>query len=165
MWIVKLGGSLNEDALLPRWLSLLASEGAGRAVIVPGGGNFTNQVRLAQHRWGFNDSAAHYMAIMGMAQTAMMLTALEPRLALAEQETEIHDHIADGRSVVWLPLNVARPGAGIQPGWDISADSLALWLAGRTAAEGTVLIKSCTVLPHLSLQEQVRLGVLDDRFP
>ena len=48
MWVVKLGGSLAYASELPRWLSALAEGAGGRAIIVPGGGPFADQVRHAQ---------------------------------------------------------------------------------------------------------------------
>ncbi|MFA7096705.1 MAG: aspartate kinase, partial [Gammaproteobacteria bacterium] len=38
MWIVKLGGSLAQNPALKDWLEVLARDGAGRVVVVPGGG-------------------------------------------------------------------------------------------------------------------------------
>ena len=76
MWIVKLGGSLERDALLPRWLELLAELGGGRVVIVPGGGGFADQARAAQAWWQLDDLPAHNMAVLGMAQSAAMMQGL-----------------------------------------------------------------------------------------
>ena len=74
MWVVKLGGSLCEQAPetspLRDWLDLLVCEGAGRVVIVPGGGKFADAVRGAQAQWCFDDLTAHNMALLAMSQTA-----------------------------------------------------------------------------------------------
>ena len=48
MWVVKLGGSLTGDPLLPQWLALLAQLGGGRVTVVCGGGRFADEVRHAQ---------------------------------------------------------------------------------------------------------------------
>ena len=42
MQVVKLGGSLLRDPLLPAWLERLATRDAGQTVIVPGGGPFAD---------------------------------------------------------------------------------------------------------------------------
>lgn len=164
MWVLKLGGSLNAQPVLRDWLRLAAAE-AGRIVVVPGGGAFTAQVRAAQAQWRFDELAAHRMAVLGMAQTALMLAALEPALALATEAAAIEAELARGRAVVWLPLDVMSDWPGVEPGWGVSADSLALWLAQRLGAEGLLLVKSCRIEPGRSLAELQASGVLDAQFP
>jgi len=164
-WVLKLGGSLNAHPVLRDWLRLAATDGAGRVVVVPGGGAFTQQVREAQATWHFDELAAHRMAILGMAQTALMLAALEPALALATEAAAIDAELARGRAVVWLPLDVMSDWPGVEPGWGVSADSLALWLAQRLGAEGLLLVKSCRIEPGRSFEELQASGVLDAQFP
>ncbi|MCG8046554.1 MAG: hypothetical protein N0C89_17320 [Candidatus Thiodiazotropha endolucinida] len=74
MWVVKLGGSLFNSADLRDWLAVLAK--AGSLVIVPGGGPFADQVRLAQRLWQIDDSSAHLMALLAMEQFGRMLCGL-----------------------------------------------------------------------------------------
>ena len=74
MWVVKLGGSLNSDPVLPQWLELLAELGGGRVIVVCGGGAFADEVRRAQAHWHFDDLPAHNMAVLAMAQTAYLPT-------------------------------------------------------------------------------------------
>jgi 5-(aminomethyl)-3-furanmethanol phosphate kinase len=164
-WVLKLGGSLNARPVLRDWLRLAATQGAGRVVLVPGGGAFTEQVRQAQAAWHFDDLAAHRMAILGMAQTALMLAALEPALALAGDAAAIEAQLARGRAVVWLPLDVMSDWPGVEPGWAVSADSLALWLAQQIGAAGIMLVKSCRIEPGRSFEELRAAGVLDAEFP
>ncbi len=45
---------------------ILSEEGAGKVVIVSGGGPFADQVRDAQKRWKFNDQQAHQIALHAM---------------------------------------------------------------------------------------------------
>ena len=164
-WVLKLGGSLNARPVLRDWLRLAATQGAGRVVLVPGGGAFTEQVRQAQAAWHFDDLAAHRMAILGMAQTALMLAALEPALALASDAAAIEAQLARGRAVLWLPLDVMSDWPGVEPGWAVSADSLALWLAQQIGAAGLMLVKSCRIEPGRSFEELRAAGVLDAAFP
>ena len=65
--IVKLGGSHATGPHLWDWLAAIAAE-AGSIAIVPGGGPFADAVRSAQASIGFDDRAAHAMALMAMAQ-------------------------------------------------------------------------------------------------
>jgi aspartokinase-like uncharacterized kinase len=164
MWVVKLGGSLNRDALLPQWLELLCTLGRGRVTVVPGGGGFADQARDAQSHWHFDDVSAHNMAVLAMAQTAMLLRALCPALQPAAREAEIRRCLRQGRTALWMPLELLRERADELTSWEVSSDSLALWLARRLNAERLIVVKSCTIDGDMSLHQQVAAGVLDARF-
>ena len=164
MWIVKLGGSLSRDARLPRWLQMLAELGGGRVVVVPGGAAFADAVRAAQGHWGFDDLTAHNMAVLAMAQTAHMLHALEPRLVLVTDEDAIRRAQHAGQAVLWMPLSLLRDAPDIITTWEVTSDSLALWLARRLNAERLVVVKSCEVKRSHTLQELSAMGLVDRRF-
>jgi len=164
MWVVKLGGSLNADPLLPTWLEVLARHGGGRAVLVGGGGRFADAVREAQARWGFDDLAAHNMALLAMVQTAYQWRALSPALHLLHDEAAIGPALGAGHCVLWTPLALLTDQADIDTSWEVTSDSLALALAQRHAAQGLVVVKSCAVEPGDSLASLVQSGVVDRRF-
>ncbi len=135
--IVKLGGSLHDAPELRPWLAALATAPGPPRILVPGGGPFADAVRDAQARLGFHDLAAHRMAILAMQQYGLVLQALEPRLGLAETEAELRD----GRPVVWLPWELAGRDETIEASWEITSDSLALWLAHKLEAPLLLLVK------------------------
>jgi aspartokinase-like uncharacterized kinase len=164
MWIVKLGGSLTRDRSLIDWLRMLAEFGGGRVTLVAGGGGFADGVRKAQRAWHFDDLAAHNMATLAMVQTALMLHALEPRLVPATQDAEIRRALHAGRPALWLPYIALRDAPDMLTSWEVTADSLSLWLARRLNAERLVIVKSCTVNPQHSLAALSDAGVLDARF-
>ncbi|MGE0671827.1 MAG: aspartate kinase [Methylibium sp.] len=164
MWVVKLGGSLNQDASLPQWLDLLAELGGGRVIVVPGGGAFADQVRDAQSHWQFDDLVAHNMAVLGMAQTALMLQGLCPALQAAAGEQPLRRVLKGGQTALWLPLDLLRSRPDELTNWGVSADSLALWLAQRLHAERLVVVKSCAIDARRSLAQLGEAGVLDAEF-
>ncbi len=164
MWVVKLGGSLNADPLLPQWLELLAQLGGGRVTLVCGGGAFADEVRREQARWQFDDVAAHNMAVLAMVQSAYMAHALQPALQLARDKAEIHQVLRGGQTAVWLPYEWLRDRSGADTSWDTSSDSIALDLARQLNAERLVVVKSCAIDPTASLAELGEAGVLDRRF-
>ena len=164
MWVIKLGGSLARHACLTEWLDMLAEVGGGRVAIVPGGAAFADTVRQAQGQWRFGDLAAHNMAVLAMGQTALMLHALEPRLMLATQDEQIRQTLHAGRAALWMPLTLLRDAPDALTSWDVTSDSLALWLARRLHAERLVVVKCCAVDPAHSLAELGAAGVLDKRF-
>ncbi len=135
--IVKLGGSLIDAAELRRWLAELAE--APRHLIVPGGGPFADTVRQTQAAIGFDDRAAHRMAILAMQQYGLLLASLEPRLRLVETEAEI---AAADAAAIWLPWAMIGRDERIEASWDVTSDSLALVLATRLRASRLLLVKA-----------------------
>jgi len=164
MWIVKLGGSLCADPVLPQWLDLLAQLGGGRVTLVGGGGSFADEVRRLQSHWKFNDLAAHNMAVLAMAQTAYQLNAMNPALQLASSRSDIRRVLHKGQTALWLPFELQREQPDTQTNWEVTSDSLALDLARRLNAERLVVIKSCRVEPKATLAQLSEEGIVDKRF-
>jgi aspartokinase-like uncharacterized kinase len=164
MWVVKIGGSLNTDPLLPQWLELLVQLGGGRVTLVCGGGAFADEVRRAQARWQFDDLAAHNMAVLAMAQSAYMAWGLNPKLQLATNEAEIRKVLHGGHTALWLPNEWLRTQPDDDANWDNSADSIALDLARSLNAERMVVVKSCEIDATATLPGLAAAGILDRRF-
>jgi aspartokinase-like uncharacterized kinase len=165
MWVVKIGGSLAYGAELPAWLAALALHGGGRVVIVPGGGPFADLVRRAQAHQGYGDATAHAMALLAMAQYGLMMAGIEGRLVAAAGPSQIREALATARVPVWIP-----PGSdgapGVRASWEVSSDSLALWIAGQVGATDLALVKSRAPSPgvHRAL-DLCTEGSLDAAFP
>lgn len=163
--VVKLGGSLQNSPQLPPWLALLARLGAGRVVVVPGGGRFTDEARAAQAHWHFDDLHAHNLAVLGMAQLGEVFHALEPALARGRNVAELRRVLATGGVPVWLPLDLLSEVPGELTTWDTAGDCCAAWLARQLQARALWLIKSCEVPPGLGLQALSDRGIVDRALP
>lgn len=162
--IVKLGGAHATGPHLKDWLAAIAAE-AGSIVIAPGGGPFADTVRRTQAEIGFDDRAAHAMALMAMAQFGAALQSLNPVLRLAGSRSAIQRALRDGKVPVWSPEPMAR-AAALPETWDLTSDSLAAWLAGALGAGRLVLVKhgrfeSAPVNAH----DLVAWGIVDPLFP
>ena len=164
MWVVKLGGSLNNDPALAQWLDLLAQLGGGRVTIVCGGGAFADEVRRAQAHWHFDDLAAHNMAVLAMAQSAYLMHGLKPELRLAASQADIRRVLHGGYTALWLPLSQCRAQPSADTNWDATSDSIALDLARELNAERLVIVKACKIAAQASLAELSADGILDRRF-
>ena len=163
--VIKIGGSCASSLDLRRWTALVAG-GGGRAVVVPGGGPFADAVRAAQPRIGFDDAAAHHMAMLGMEQFGHALASFDRRLAVAASMAALRRALAADKVAVWLPARMAMTAADIPASWQVTSDSLAAWLAGRLGASRLLLLKQVE-LPRQpvaagALAEQ---GVVDPAFP
>ena len=139
--VLKLGGSLLPQTGWREALALLVQRVHEPLVIVPGGGVFADAVRHAQASIGFDEHAAHEMAILAMAQTACVLRGACPGLPLEATPRAIEAAWATHAVVVWQPTVMPETPAS----WDISADSLAAWLAAQLGAQELVLVKSCAL--------------------
>lgn len=164
MWVVKLGGSLGDDPVLPQWLSLLTQLGGGRVAVVSGGGGFADEARRLQGLWQFNDLAAHNMAVLAMVQTAYQLHALQPLLQPVARRADIPRMLHGGHTALWLPFELQRHRPDATTHWGHTSDSIALDLARRLNAERLVVVKSCAVEASHSLLQLGRDGVLDADF-
>src|SRR6185369_14601723 len=101
---------------------------AGRIVLVPGGGPFADAVRAAQPRMGFDDGAAHRMALLAMEQYGCALASGRKQFSLADSRAAIDRALELKQVPVWLPTRMAL-AADIPASWEVTSDSLAAWLA------------------------------------
>ena len=163
--VVKLGGSHAFSQHLTAWLDALA-QAAGRVVIVPGGGPFADAVRAAQPQIGFDDRAAHRMALLAMEQYACALASLRAPFVMAHTAAGLKTSLRDGKVPVWAPSRMALRAKDVPWSWDVTSDSLAAWLAGVLRAKLLLLVKSIappatsTCASDLSAR-----GVVDAAFP
>jgi aspartokinase-like uncharacterized kinase len=165
MIVVKLGGSLSQSDTLIKCLNSVEQNYADKAVvIVPGGGAFANQVRLAQHRWQFDDKTAHRMAILAMQQMALLIKGLKGDFSIASSVTDIRKQLQQQEIVIWSPDIVELDNAAIKESWDITSDSLAAWLAKELSASELILVKSAIIDANLSLQQLAIQDMIDQGF-
>jgi 5-(aminomethyl)-3-furanmethanol phosphate kinase len=162
--IVKLGGSHAIGPHLKDWLAAIVAE-AGSIAIVPGGGPFADAVRTAQASMGYDDRAAHIMALMAMAQFGCALQSLNPVLRMAASRSAILLALKERKVPVWSPEQMTC-AAALPETWDLTSDSLAAWLAGALGADRLLLVKhghfeTETVDAH----DLAAQGVVDPLFP
>ena len=163
--VVKVGGSYAFSSALKSWIDALAAC-AGCVVVVPGGGPFAETVRAAQPKMGFDDRAAHEMALLAMEQYGCALASLAAGWRLAASEAAIRDVLREGGVPVWSPTPMLRDADDVPWSWDVTSDSLAAWLAGRIGAKRVLLIKQLEPPPgHLRAADLVADGIIDPAFP
>jgi aspartokinase-like uncharacterized kinase len=163
--IVKLGGSLATSPLLRQWLGIIATQGAGKVVLVPGGGPFADAVRQAQDKAGFEERVAHRMALLAMEQFGLMLCGLQSGLVPAGSSASVRSALARGEVPVWMPSTMVLSDLSIPETWNVTSDSLSAWLASRLDASMLVLVKSVRVEePQPTVEEMTARGWVDSGF-
>ncbi len=161
--VVKVGGSLEADPHRRRALLASLADGAlGRCIVVPGGGTFAGMVRAAQARERFSDAEAHRRALDAMSDAAGIFRAIEPRLV---QSLDPWTETAPARARVWNPRRLRAGHPDIPETWDVTSDSLALWLARQVGADRCVLVKSRDALPGRDAAALAQDGLVDAAFP
>jgi len=157
--IVKVGGSLYDTPELSHWLSTLATYSSQQAVvIVPGGGPFADQVRQAQTLHQIDDDTAHHMAIIAMKQFGLLLLSMMPTC-----------QIISGKELPSAPLSIYLPDdkilseQSLLKSWDISSDSISLWLANTLHADQLLLIKRATI-QTTSISKLISDATIDNGF-
>ncbi len=124
--VIKIGGSLIDVG----GTVLEEIEAAGvSALIIPGGGIFADSVRAAS----LDDDAAHWQAIASMNRYGRFLSTFGfPITERLETPAGVQ---------IFLPEKVLREADPLPHSWDVTSDSIALWVAGQLDAP-LLLVKS-----------------------
>jgi len=162
--VVKLGGSYAFSAHLADWIDAVASC-AGRVVLVTGGGPFADAVRAAQVTMGFDDRAAHHMALLAMSQCGCAIASRRPGFRLAGSPEEILRAIGAGQVPVWSPVPMALGAPDLPESWDVTSDSLSAWLAARLDVPRLLLVKHWHAAVSPGLDQLVAARVVDPVLP
>ncbi len=140
--VVKIGGSLALQPPKLRALCKKISELSKKngLVVVPGGGEFADTVRLLDKRFGLSGTASHRMAILGMDQYGLLLADLTPSAVAVDELEEAKNTLAQGKLAVFLPSNLIFHEDFLENSWDVTSDSIALYLAAKLEADKVLLV-------------------------
>lgn len=141
--VVKVGGALLQTGdALARTITALEPLAPNRMIlIVPGGGPFADAVRSVSEQHPLADDDAHWMAILGMDQFAILLASRIRNAELVHCRGEVARAHARGKIPVLAPYRWLREADPLPHSWDVTSDSIAAWIAARLAALQLILIK------------------------
>ncbi len=140
--VLKVGGSL---ALYPEKLKALCtglslSSKKHRLIVVPGGGEFADVARSLDKRFSLSCNASHKMAILGMDQYGLLLSDLIPNSVAVSKLDEIDYFLGMGKLPVILPSNLMLGEDPLENSWDVTSDSITVYLANRFNFSKVLLI-------------------------
>jgi aspartokinase-like uncharacterized kinase len=118
-----------------------------------------------QRQWGFDDSTAHHLALIAMEQYGLMLAGLQRDLHPTTDRSRMLQMLGDGLVPVWMPTKMALGREDIPESWDVTADSLAAWLAAEISADCLILVKSVAVEAECAIEDLVRREIVDPALP
>jgi len=141
--VVKVGGGLLVcPGALNHVCDTLGRMSPGRSmVVVPGGGPFADAVRSVDASHSLTPDDAHWMAILGMDQYAILIASRIRRADLVHRRGEVARAVARGRIPVLAPYRWLREADPLPHSWDVTSDSIAAWVAGEIGARQLILIK------------------------
>jgi 5-(aminomethyl)-3-furanmethanol phosphate kinase len=142
--VIKVGGALLSirDAL-PRALTALEHLSLQHSLLViPGGGPFADTIRSLHETHALTPDDAHWMAILGMDQYAILLASRIRNAELVQRRWEIARAAARGRIPVLAPYRWLREADPLPHSWDVTSDSISAWVAAAIGARRLILIKA-----------------------
>lgn len=140
--VMKVGGSLSRGNGLPVLCEEIGRLGKRYALlIVPGGGDFAEQVREADRRFHLEATTAHRMALLAMDQYGYVLSDLIADSILTADLDCARESAESGRVAILLSSFLIMKEDPLPNSWSVTSDSIAAWLACRTRSDRLVLLK------------------------
>ncbi len=172
--VIKVGGSIIDS---PTWLArlpgFLPEISQGDLLLIAGGGELADQVRLLDSRYALAPTAAHWMAIRAMRINARILWAYTCNGIWTDDIWSVTKACHDRRSPRHYVLDPWRfmtdweptlPGVPLPIGWQVTSDSIAARVATTIAARNLTLLKRCDAQDE-SLSAWADAGLVDQWFP
>jgi aspartokinase-like uncharacterized kinase len=140
--VVKVGGSLasKPDKLRALCQKLLELSRHHCLVVVPGGGEFTDTVRQLDQRLHLSKEKSHRMAILGMDQYGLVLADLMADTVIVNGLGEAEKALEFGKLAIFMPSMLLFSEDPLENSWDVTSDSIALYIAYRLHADRVLLI-------------------------
>lgn len=108
--------------------------------MVPGGGEFADVVRVLDKRFSLSRSTSHMMAVLAMDQYGLMLSNLIPNSQTINKLEEVNYFLDKEKVPVFLPSNLFLSEDPLENSWDVTSDSIAVYLAHRMQVHKVLLV-------------------------
>lgn len=163
--VLKIGGSLlkHSDSLLDLLLTIEKFASKHQLLLIPGGGPFADDVLKAQQALGLSDDAAHWMAIMAQNQFGIVLADRLSSINVILDVDEFSKSVSAGLFVL-MPFSYIRRNDELPHSWDVTSDSIALWIGEKVKSDFVLLVKSVDGLINPSDESQILTRVEADEL-
>lgn len=141
--VIKVGGSLGQSHKLPQLMQEISDLGnRHKIVIVPGGGTFADAIRGYDQRFAISQDAGHWMSILAMDQYGHLLASMLANGILVRGVAAAREALSAGLIPILLSYDLLRQTDVLPRSWDVTSDSIAVWLADLVGARQLILLKS-----------------------
>ncbi len=150
--LVKLGGMILEDIQnLNFTISQLKTfierdQNINNVVIIPGGGTIANFIRFMDKKLDIGGDLAHWEAILAMNWNGYQIHKNFPSLPLISQFSELRNCLnlkTDKKfPIIFLPFDYLRTNDILPHHWNVTSDSIAIYIAKKLELNECFLIKN-----------------------
>ncbi|MFX0137882.1 MAG: hypothetical protein ACFFDN_29845 [Candidatus Hodarchaeota archaeon] len=142
--IFKIGGKILEDFenlnCTISQLTQIFNEGLiQKMILIPGGGSLANFTRKVYGELKFNEEIAHWMGIISMNYNGLELSKKFPNLEIIEDFDKLKR--MSKFLCIFLPYQFLKENDKLPHSWDVTSDSITLFLAKALGLKECFLIK------------------------
>ena len=143
--VFKIGGKILENSnniksTFSQLAQLFEKEILQKIMVIPGGGSLANFVRSLDDALQIGDDLAHWSAIYSMNYNGIMLNRKYPNLESIEKLKTFQD--AKQMFCIFLPYSFLREDDTLPHNWEVTSDSIALYVANKLKLSQCFLIKN-----------------------
>lgn len=143
--IFKIGGKILENSnniksTFSQLTQLFEKEILQKIIVIPGGGTLANFVRSLDDILEIGNDLAHWIAIYSMNYNGIILNRKYPNLESIDKLKTFQD--AKQMFCIFLPYSFLREDDTLPHNWDVTSDSIALYVANKLKLSQCFLIKN-----------------------
>jgi len=142
--IVKIGGKIlenkeNLESTIAQFKHICENNIVQKIIIIPGGGTYANFVRRIDEKISIGDELSHWMAIFAMNCNGIELSQKYNDIKYFDNIRELKK--SNERIVIFLPYDFINQRDELLHTWDVTSDSIALYIAQHLGFKACFLIK------------------------
>ncbi|NHJ04606.1 MAG: hypothetical protein EAX90_07270 [Candidatus Heimdallarchaeota archaeon] len=145
-YLIKFGGSLSEKGTSEQLMQLGKTLNKiyftnQKFVILPGGGEFAEKIRMSQKRLQFSDETAHWMAIKAMEIHALLLQDFIPNSIVIEINALENLDILNEKIPILKVMDFMRNHSKLEHNWNVTSDAIAIDFAYYLGLKRIIFLK------------------------
>ena len=164
--ICKIGGKILENpenikSTISQLTHLYIKKAITRLILIPGGGSNANFVRFLHKKLLFSEDLAHWMAVGSMDCNGTELNKKFTNLTLLDDFTKLIK-FEDG-CFIFLPYKFLKENDELPHSWDVTSDSITLFIANKIGLDACFLIKDVDGIYDKSNKILKEISVNEDK--